>query len=251
MKNTVFIMICLLGTALPSLAQDIITTKVGERIEAKVLEIDSRDIRYRLYDEPDGVVYRVPKQEILTIRYESGRIESFSGNHSRSQDGNLFSNGGPSTVATLAPGMKYRELKSIYRPSDYVPVTGGPYSPGLAGVLSFIIPGLGQMVCDELGRGFGYLGGSIGLALVSGVSLAYSPYSGTAAILALAGSIGLLTLNIAAIVNAVKVAKVKNMYVNDLRQTYACDVRLGPSVEYVPSGSGLRPVMGMALTFNF
>ena len=237
MKNTVFIMICLLGTALPSLAQDIITTKVGERIEAKVLEIDSRDIRYRLYDEPDGVVYKVPKQEILTIRYESGRIESFSGNHSRSQDGNLFSNGGPSTVATLTPGMKYRELKSIYRPSDYVRAPGDPYSPAVSGIVSALIPGLGQMICGEIGRGFAILGVNVGVPVVGVLGTALFSYNSYGAAITGITVTTLLSLGVYVwnIVDAVQVAQIKNMYRQDLRRAYSFGLDLYPSVNFIPS----------------
>ncbi len=34
-------------------------------------------------------------------------------------------------------------------------------SPGIAAVLSFFIPGLGQMYCAKVGRGFAFMAGTI------------------------------------------------------------------------------------------
>lgn len=132
-----------------------------------------------------------------------------------------------------------------------MPAFGDPYNPALSGVLSFLIPGLGQMICDEVGRGLGFLGGNIGLALVTGVSLGLSyDYTG-AAVIALAGSLGMLALDIVAIVDAVKVAKVRNMYTQDLRQSYSFDLNLVPSIDYIPTGTGVQPTVGLTLALNF
>ena len=56
-------------------AQDFVIMKNGDEIKAKVLEITMDEVKYRLYDEPDGVIYTVWKSDIIMIHYESGRSE--------------------------------------------------------------------------------------------------------------------------------------------------------------------------------
>ena len=246
MKKLIIVLTSVLGLSLPAFSQDIITTRDGDEIEAKVLEIDSQNVKYRLYSEPDGVMYTVRKADLMMIQYENGRKEVFA---NQSSFNRMLSLREP--AEGLVPGMKYKELKDIYSPSEYILMPGDPYSPGLSGVLSFLIPGLGQMICDEVGRGFGFLGGSVGWAIVTGVGLGYSYYSTGAAVVAIISSIGLLTLDIIAIVDAVKVAKVKNMYVQDMRSAYSFDLNLRPSIDYIPSVSGMQPTVGLTLALNF
>ena len=62
------------------------------------------------------------------------------------------------------------------------------------------------MICDEVGRGFAFLGSTYGLAIVAGIGIA--SYSEAGIIMALAASAGCLAMEITSIVDAVKVAKV-------------------------------------------
>ena len=62
---------------------------------------------------------------------------------------------------------------------------------------------------------------------------------------------GILAIDICSIVDAVHIAKVKNMYEQDLRRQYSFDMKLSPSVNYVPSGNTLQPVVGMTLALRF
>ena len=64
--------------------------------------------------------------------------------------------------AQVAP--KYRELKKTYNPPEYVKMSTDPYSPIWAGAASFLMPGLGQMVCDEVGRGIAFFASEMALA---------------------------------------------------------------------------------------
>ena len=66
------------------------------------------------------------------------------------------------TAVELLPGMKYRNLKHIYDYKDYQPSVYVSRSPGGMGVASFFIPGLGQMISGEIGRGLAWMGGHLG-----------------------------------------------------------------------------------------
>lgn len=60
-----------------SISQDLITTKDGEKIECKVLEIDLPIVKYRLKSQPDGPVINIASSNISTIEYLDGTIEFF------------------------------------------------------------------------------------------------------------------------------------------------------------------------------
>ncbi|MGD0340699.1 MAG: hypothetical protein ABSA76_03190, partial [Bacteroidales bacterium] len=55
---------------------------------------------------------------------------------------------------------QYRINHNKYQARNYHHQHGDPYSPVVAGIASGIIPGLGQMILHEVGRGFIFLGGT-------------------------------------------------------------------------------------------
>lgn len=248
MKRIILILSALVFSAAVLSAQDVITKKSGEDIVAKVLEITPDGVKYRLYDEPDGPIYTVRKSELLLIRYASGRNEVFNG--AGYPDSYAVAKREP--VGGLSDGMKYKDLKPLYNYWEYTPSGHDRFSPAWSGVASFFIPGLGQMVCDEVGRGLAWLGGAAGCTLVAGIGavVGMAGYP-SGAILSLAASAGSVALNICSIVDAVRVAKVKNMYEQDLRSAYTLDVNLFPSVNCIQTASGIRPAAGLTLAMRF
>lgn len=112
------------------------------------------------------------------------------------------------------------------------------------------------MICGEVGRGFAYLGGHLGGMVLAPVIISAGTdghgYVATgAAIAALAVYAGVIALDICAIVDAVRVAKVKNMYYQDLNKLSAIDVDLYPSVNYVQMGNSIQPTAGFTLAMRF
>ena len=77
-QNLLFIIISLsfYGTSL--FAQDIIVKKDGQEIESKVIEISPVEIKYKIYNNLEGPIYSINKDELVFIRYESGEKETFS-----------------------------------------------------------------------------------------------------------------------------------------------------------------------------
>ena len=262
MKRILIILSALFVCAATASAQDVITKKNGEDIKAKVLEIDNSNVKYKLFDEPNGVTYTMPKSQILMIRYESGRNEVFN-TASAPNYGYGATNREP--AEGIRAGMKYKELKHIYHYGDWHSGLGDKHNPALMGVCSWLIPGLGQMISGEVGRGFGWLGGAVGCSVLMGIGAgvnadAYyydgydSYYDEGAAIagsvLLLAGSLALLTVDICAIVDACRVAKVRNMYEQDLRKmNYSFE--LHPSVDYIRMANGVQPTAGLTLAMKF
>jgi len=61
-------------------AQDVITLKNGDDIQALVQEIGEVDIKYKKYDNPNGPNYTLKKSEIFMIRYVNGSKDVFKDN---------------------------------------------------------------------------------------------------------------------------------------------------------------------------
>jgi hypothetical protein len=70
--------IVILACGLTVAAQDIIVTKEAKRIDAKVLEVNVDNVRYRETDNLDGPVYTILKIDIASIIYASGKVETFA-----------------------------------------------------------------------------------------------------------------------------------------------------------------------------
>ncbi len=218
-------------------AQDLITKKNGEDIQAKILEVNDSDIKYKRWDNLEGPTFTLKKSEILIVRYENGTNEVF-----KTQDVTRYAVSEYAASGEIQPGMRYKEYKNFYDPRTYTYKPGDRYSPVVGGLCSWIIPGLGQMINGEVGRGFGYLGGAIGAGIFMGIGSAISVAgaeeymysdSGEGAMIAgtvmvIAGAAALLAIDICAIVDGVRVAKVKNMYERDTREMANVSIKLEP-----------------------
>lgn len=265
MKKVFLILLSVVLSGAVASAQDLITKKNGEDIKAKILEVNQNEVKYRKWDNLDGPIFTIAKYEILIVRYENGTNEVF--NSAAPVYG--YSDDTPPAQG-VQPGMRYKDYHKLYRASDYVYQPGDQYSPVVGGVCSWLIPGLGQMICGELGRGFGWFGGAVGCGVVTGVgagliasSYSYDYYTGelyyntgmaaAGSILVIAGCIALIGVDIAAIVDGVKVAKIKNMYNQDMRKLSSVSVELQPYFATTSSTpmTGTHPVAGASLRIRF
>ena len=178
--------------------------------------------------------------------------------------------------AQVVPGMKYKELKDIYNPKDYVKSSNDPHISGLYGLASAVVPGLGQIVCGEVGRGVAVIAGDAAFGIAATVCVykfldyvekdangnyvkdangsyvisdekAAMPWS----IAIVAVSAANLAYGIWNICDAVTVAKVKNMYYQDLQGARPMEMELYPSVDFARSADGFQPVAGMTLAVRF
>ena len=77
MKKILFILVAVIGFGFAAIAQDVIVTTEGKKIESKVTEVNENDIRYKLFDNPSGPVYFLKKSDIAAILYESGHVDVF------------------------------------------------------------------------------------------------------------------------------------------------------------------------------
>ncbi len=225
-------------------AQDLITTKDGKDIQAKILEVTNTEVKYKKFNNQDGPTFTMNKSEILIVRYQNGENEVFSNNSSQYSSTPYIS----TAKGPIQEGMRYKEYKNLYDHHLYNAQIGDQYSPGWSGVASFFIPGLGQAICGEWGRGLAYFGSSVLVSSVGGIvtALTYSYWP------MLVTTAAALTIDIMSIVDAVHVAKIKNMYYQDLRGQHAnINFGLSPYLTYTNFTGETNAVVGLSINLNF
>lgn len=62
------------------LAQDVLYTTSGGKLQSKVLEINAKDIKYKDYKNIDGPTYVISKSDIVLIQYSNGITEVINAN---------------------------------------------------------------------------------------------------------------------------------------------------------------------------
>ena len=263
MKKLFLIISLLAGLCISAAAQDIIRTKDGRTIEAKITEVGTSTLSYKRYSNPNGPTFTLQLNQIDSIQYENGDNDVYSGRTT-----NYYSD------------KKYKELKKLYSKRDYHKTSGQPYSPLLAGIGSYVIPGLGQLYAGEGGRGALVFIGSCVMGIGTGVAyykhvmdmeewlegqghslqesdidtstLDYTNYP-TGSMLKIFAWLGVgAVYNIWNICDAVKIAKVKDAYWQDCHGYSAVTLSMDPYFAYTPvPGSGLQPVSGLSLKLTF
>ena len=64
--------------AVGAFAQDLIITRDGQRIEAKVLEVSSTEVKYKEFNTQDGATFILRADEINTVVFENGSVKVFN-----------------------------------------------------------------------------------------------------------------------------------------------------------------------------
>ena len=244
MKRILFItvLICLSAT---TYAQDLITPKKGDIIEAKILEVSSTEVKYKRWNNQEGPTFVMDKGDILMIAYQNGDRDVYDIRDTKQPPQGIHE------------GMNYREYKNLYDARAYVHEAGDPVNPVWAGIASFFIPGLGQCISGEWGRGLGFFFGELGGTILM---INTTPPDNTSQVTngeraaAWAFLLGLTAVDIWNIVDAVHVTKVKNMYYQDLRHQKAyVDFKMEPYFANITTSfnAGYHPVAGVSFTMTF
>ena len=170
---------------------------------------------------------------------------------------------------------KYKDIKGLYNPKEYVPQDIDPYSPGMSGLVSFFVPGAAQMLNGSIGRGFIFLGADmiaynvlenaaeeLNKLAVTDSDGKLTGYTDEAAAkkqigIMIGGLAGMLAVAIWSSCDASRMAKIKNMYYQDVYGKQASvNVGLEPFFSLAPTaatptGSSLTPAAGMSLKLSF
>jgi hypothetical protein len=59
-------------------AQDTLSTRYGESILVKVIEVGTAEVKYKKLDNLNGPVFSMLKSDLLMIKYENGTSEDYS-----------------------------------------------------------------------------------------------------------------------------------------------------------------------------
>jgi len=151
-------------------------------------------------------------------------------------------------ITSLSASAQYSYNRTIYDYRYYHRQIGDPYDPTVAGALSFLMPGLGQMLTDELGRGLGFLAGDVGCVVLTfiGANIAMFSDDPVGPGLMLTGIAGSLAVYIWSIADAVRVAKVNNMAWHGASQPPAIQLQPGLITSY---NGKLSPGLTLSLRF--
>lgn len=77
MKKIILTTLISIFTLTLCFSQDVITTRSGESIQARVLEVGQTEIKYKKVDNPEGPVYWILKSMVLMVKYENGTVDVF------------------------------------------------------------------------------------------------------------------------------------------------------------------------------
>ncbi|MBR5925580.1 MAG: hypothetical protein IKZ60_08955 [Bacteroidales bacterium] len=220
MKRIITLLILLAAFCTHAAAQDLITLRDGTEIIAKVLEVNLQDVRYKKFSNLDGPIYTEAKRNILMIEYSNGEKDVFT--QIQQQPLLQIPDSGRAIPEGITAGMAYRDYQHLYSARQYNRLEPEYYSPTAAAVCSYFIPGLGQIICGETVRGLCIGAAAIGCMACSAGSGEFSNETGV--IFGIA-AIGLWAWGI---YDAQKVAKIKNMYLNDSQSRRKVSLSAGP-----------------------
>lgn len=65
------------GLGVQSFAQDIIKTKSGKTIEAKILEVSDETLRFKRFNNQEGPTVVIKLAKVASVTYENGEVEEF------------------------------------------------------------------------------------------------------------------------------------------------------------------------------
>ena len=69
--------IAILFSAVNGFSQDVIVTKTGEQIRAKIIEVTEDNISYKKYHDQEGATFILKKDNIKIISWENGDVDEY------------------------------------------------------------------------------------------------------------------------------------------------------------------------------
>ena len=252
MKKVLLFVVLVSGFASYAAAQDIITKRDGTDIKAKTIKVSPSEVEYKNWNNLDGPAFILPASDVLIIRFENGTnyVMKTANNLSQITENSIFTN----DHSILDQGnLKYYQLKEYYQIEDYDLLNAPKYGRGYPW-LNLVFPGLSQYCMGEDGLGTRFLLMSAGSTLVYALGIPLVTHKNYDA------GYSLITIGIAAelattawsIVNAYNVAKVKSLYISDLKNhNQGYSISLTPTVLYASTPTGFQPAPGLGLRVTF
>ncbi len=79
MKKTNSLLLLFTLTFLNLFSQDYITFPTGKFIQAKIIEVSTTEIKYKLYENSDQTIYTISRNLVYNLRYENGTFDMLNG----------------------------------------------------------------------------------------------------------------------------------------------------------------------------
>ena len=164
------------------------------------------------------------------------------------------------TTGLINAQYSINKTKYDYRNFQFQP--GDPYNPGLCSGINLLIPGLGQMIAGEGGRGAAFLGGYIGCVVIYAVGSVQAvvalddelyggpAYSGEGLPAMIIGVGGMITVLVWSIVDGGRVAKVNNLAWRDKNNT-GYNMKLEPYIAPLQTYGSNNLQGGISLKLSF
>lgn len=76
--KTISVTLLALSTILNSQAQDVITKNDSSQVKASIIEINQREIKYKLFNYPEGPMISIGRENTAYITFKSGAVERFT-----------------------------------------------------------------------------------------------------------------------------------------------------------------------------
>ena len=153
-------------------------------------------------------------------------------------------------INTIA-NAQYEINRTKYDYRTYTYQKGDRYNPEMAGFISGLVPGLGQVTSGETGRGLLFFGGSVGswIVLFNAIpEISPSPSASTRR--AIVGGIGVLGLWLWSIGDAQRVAKVNSLAWRDKNKS-SMNLEILPDIGTMNYADTEKITTGISLRINF
>ncbi|WP_187261418.1 hypothetical protein [Pontibacter beigongshangensis] len=135
MKKSVLTVFASLFALTLCFGQDVITTRAGLEIQARIFEVGQTEVKYKRFDNLEGPTFIIPKSEILLVLYENGTSDLFSADPQQAAYAS----------ATAAPAINYYmkgQADAMMYYGGYKPAATGTLVAGLVSPLLGLIPAI-------------------------------------------------------------------------------------------------------------
>lgn len=122
-------------------AQDVLNKKNGESINAKVLEVNPENVKYKKTDNQDGPTYTIDKKELAGITYANGEEDIFK-----------TESKGDKKMFIWSPSMKKVDLPKLSKPAK-IQIIDNRKTPPAKSKVEFTGAELVELVGDVLKSG--------------------------------------------------------------------------------------------------
>ncbi len=234
--KTLLIAILFLSFCLNSYSQnlDLIVTNQKDSIICKIDSVTDSDIYYQTISENNKGQYKFQMVDVKSYSYNYVSEIQYLLKYANK-------NTNPENDGT------YKYLRKKYARTPYKTRESDRYSPGAAGVFA-LIPGFGHIYTGEPLRGLAFWGGMIGSfgTMVGGFAMAWDG-APIGAPFFFAGAAGIIVFYIWNIIDAVQVAKVKNLALryNDI------SLKVLPNLEFSTAYNQPTNNFGVRLVLSF